>query len=178
MEYVTLNNGVKMPILGYGVYQVDPAECERCVADAIRVGYRLIDTAQAYHNEEGVVENHVFFQQTQAREYMRKYHCQPMSWGPFAEGRNGFFTNETLKVIGDRYGKSVAQVALRFLLQQGTVIIPKSTHVERMHQNFDIFDFTLSEADMAEIGTLDTGKSLFFPHPDPATVEQFMIWGK
>lgn len=280
MEYVTLNNGVKMPILGYGVYQVNPAECERCVVDAIRVGYRLIDTAQAYHNEEGVgnaiaksgiarsefflvtkvwisnagyekakasieeslrklqtkyidlllihqpfgdyygtykameeayregkaraigvsnfypdrlidlqehvevkpavnqIENHVFFQQTEARQYMRKYHCQPMSWGPFAEGRNGFFTNETMAAIGRKYGKSVAQVALRYLLQQGTVIIPKSTHVERMQQNFDIFDFTLTEADMAEIGKLDTGKSLFFHHAEPAAVEQFMIWGK
>ncbi len=280
MEYVTLNNGVKMPMLGYGVYQVDAAECERCVADAIRVGYRLIDTAQAYGNEEGVgnavaksgiarsefflvtkvwisnagyekakasieesleklrtkyidlllihqpfgdyygtyramqeayregkvravgvsnfypdrlidlqehvevkpavnqVENHVFFQQAEARQYMRKYHCQPMSWGPFAEGRNSFFTNGTLKSIGEKYGKSIAQVALRYLLQQGTVVIPKSTHVERMEQNFDIFDFALSEGDMEEIAKLDTGKSLFFHHTEPAVVEQFMIWGK
>lgn len=280
MEYVTLNNGVKMPLLGYGVYQVDPAEAERCVADAISVGYRLIDTAQAYHNEEGVgnaiaksgfprseffivtkvwisnagyekakasideslrklqtkyidlllihqpfgdyygtyrameeayragkvraigvsnfypdrlidlyehvdvkpavnqVENNVFFQQNESRAYMRKYHCQPMSWGPMAEGRNGFFSNEVLKAIGEKYGKSVAQVGLRYLLQQGTVIIPKSTHKERMRQNFDLFDFTLCEEDMAEIAGLDTGKSLFFHHADPATVEQFMIWGK
>ena len=278
MEYVTLNNGVKMPILGYGVYQVDPAECERCVSDAIRVGYRLIDTAQAYHNEEGVgqavaksgidrsefflvtkvwishagyekakasieeslrklqtdyidlllvhqpfgdyygtyrameeacregkvraigvsnfypdrlidlyahvemkpavnqVENHVFFQQNAARGYMRKYHCQPMSWGPFAEGRNRFFSNGTLQAIGSKYGKSVAQVALRFLLQQGTVIIPKSTHLERMQENFDIFDFALDEDDMKEITKLDTGKSLFFHHADPTTVELFMTW--
>ena len=141
---------------------------------------RLIDLQEHVDVKPAVnqVENHVFFQQTEAREYMRKYHCQPMSWGPLAEGRNGFFTNEILKAIGDKYGKSVAQVALRYLLQQGTVIIPKSVHVERMQQNFDIFDFALSEDDMSQIAKLDTGKSLFFQHADPATVELFMMWGK
>lgn len=273
MQHVKLNNGVEMPILGYGVYQVDPAECERCVTDAIGVGYRSIDTAQAYHNEEGVgeavrksgiprgelfittkiwisnageqrarasideslrklqtdyvdlllihqpfgdyygtyrameqacregkaraigvsnfypdrfidlatfcdirpavnqVETHVFNQQRQAQEIMERYGTQIMSWGPFAEGRNGLFTNETLLGIGSKYGKSAAQVALRFLIQRGVVVIPKSTHVERMRENFDLFDFTLTEEEMAAITALDRGESLFFSHYDPQTVE-------
>lgn len=273
MQHVKLNNGVEMPILGYGVYQVDPAECERCVTDAISVGYRSIDTAQAYHNEEGVgrairksgvprgelfittkiwisnageqrarasideslrklgtdyvdlllihqpfgdyygtyrameeayragkaraigvsnfypdrlidlatfcdirpavnqVETHVFNQQRKAQEIMERYGTQIMSWGPFAEGRNGLFTNETLRGIGEKYRKSTAQVALRFLIQRGVVVIPKSTHVERMRENFDLFDFTLTEEDMAAITALDKGESLFFSHYDPQTVE-------
>ena len=276
MEFVTLNNGVKMPMLGYGVYQVDPAECERCVADAISVGYRSIDTAQAYYNEEGVgaavaksgvpreelflttkvwisnagyekarasideslrklktdyidlllihqpfndyygtyrameeayqagkvraigvsnfypdrlidlcrfvevppavnqVETHVFQQQKVAKEYMKKNGTQIMSWGPFAEGKNDYFNNPVLKEIGAKYGKTVAQTALRFLLQSDVVIIPKSTHRERMEENFNLFDFTLSPEDMAKIETLDGGKSLFFSHYDPQTVEWFM----
>lgn len=276
MEFVTLNNGVKMPMLGYGVYQVDPAECERCVADAISVGYRSIDTAQAYYNEEGVgaavaksgvpreelflttkvwisnagyekarasideslrklktdyidlllihqpfndyygtyrameeayqagkvraigvsnfypdrlidlcrfvevppavnqVETHVFQQQKVAKEYMKKNGTQIMSWGPFAEGKNDYFNNPVLKEIGAKYGKTVAQTALRFLLQSDVVIIPKSTHRERMEENFNLFDFTLSPEDMAEIEALDGGKSLFFSHYDPQTVEWFM----
>ena len=273
MEYVTLNNGVKMPILGYGVYQVTPEECERCVLDAISVGYRSIDTAQAYANEEGVggaivkcgipreelfittkvwvsnagyeaakasideslkklrsdyidlllihqpfgdyygtyrameeackdgkaraigvsnfypdrfvdiahfatikpavnqVETHVFQQQKQAREYMKKYGTQIESWGPFAEGKNGLFTNPTLAEIGAAHGKSVAQVALRFLIQNGVVVIPKSTHKERMEENFNVFDFVLTDEEMARIETLDGGESLFFSHYDPQTVE-------
>lgn len=273
MEIVKLNNGVEMPILGYGVYQVTPEECERCVLDAISVGYRSIDTAQAYHNEEGVgnaigkcrvpraelfittkvwisnagyekakssineslrklqtdyidlllihqpfndyygtyrameeaykagkvraigvsnfypdrfidlaefceiipainqVETHVFNQQVKAHEIMKKYGTQIMSWGPFAEGRNGFFTNETLSAIGEKYGKSVAQIALRFLIQCGVIVIPKSTHKERMIQNFNVFDFVLSVQDMNEIVKLDQGKSLFFSHYDPETVD-------
>ena len=273
METVKLNNGVEMPVLGYGVYQVTPEECESCVLDAISVGYRSIDTAQAYHNEEGVgsaivkcgvpraelfittkvwisnagyekakvsideslkklrtdyidlllihqpfndyygtyrameeaykagkvravgvsnfypdrfidlaefceitpavnqVETHVFNQQVKAQEIMKKYGTQMMSWGPFAEGRNAFFTNGTLSAIGKKYGKSVAQVALRFLIQRGVVVIPKSTHKERMIQNLDVFDFNLSEQDMEEISKLDKEKSLFFSHYDPATVE-------
>lgn len=273
MEVVKLNNGVEMPILGYGVYQVTPEECERCVLDAISVGYRSIDTAQAYHNEEGVgnaigkchvpraelfittkvwisnagyekakssineslrklqtdyidlllihqpfndyygtyrameeaykagkvraigvsnfypdrfidlaefceiipavnqVETHVFNQQVKAHEIMKKYGTQIMSWGPFAEGRNGFFTNETLSAIGEKYGKSVAQIALRFLIQCGVIVIPKSTHKERMIQNFNVFDFVLSTEDMNEIAKLDQGKSLFFSHYDPETVD-------
>ena len=273
MEYVTLNNGVEMPILGYGVYQVTPEECERCVLDAISVGYRSIDTAQAYANEEGVgsaivkcgvprqelfittkvwvsnagyesakasideslnklrttyidlllihqpfgdyygtyrameeackdgkaraigvsnfypdrfvdiahfagikpavnqVETHVFQQQKQAREYMKKYGTQIESWGPFAEGKNDLFTNPTLAEIGTAHGKSAAQVALRFLIQNGVVVIPKSTHKERMEENFNVFDFTLTDEEMARIEALDGGESLFFSHYDPQTVE-------
>lgn len=278
METVKLSNGVEMPIEGYGVYQIDPAECERCVSDALKVGYRMIDTAQAYHNEEGVgaaiaksgipreelfivskvwisnygyekakasideslrklgtdyidlmllhqpfcdrygayraledaykegklraigvsnfypdhlidlasnveippmvnqVETHVFDQQIEAQKYMKEYGCQIMSWGPLAEGRNNFFTNPVLEAIGKKYGKSVAQVALRWLTQRGVIIIPKSVHIERMEQNLNIFDFTLSNEDMAEIAKLDTGKSLFFDHHDPEVVKMFMGW--
>lgn len=280
MNYVTLNNGVKMPQMGYGVYQVDPKECERCVLDAISVGYRLIDTAQAYHNEEGVgeaiakcgvprnelfivtkiwisnageekayasiveslrklktnyvdlilihqpfgdyygsyramertyregkaraigisnfypdrfidlqenveikpmvnqVETHVFDQQQEANEYMKKYGCQIMSWGPFAEGRNNFFTNPVLEQIGKAHGKSVAQTALRYLIQRGVVIIPKSTHKERMQENLNIFDFELTPEEMDAIKALDLKHSLFFSHYEPAMVEQFMQWAK
>ena len=247
MEYVTLNNGIKMPKLGYGVYQTPAEDTRRCVLDAIDVGYRSIDTAQAYYNEEGVgealaesglpreefflttkvwitnagyekakasieesmrklrtdyldllltpqpfgdyygtyrameelykagrlraigvsnfgpdrdldiqhfaeikpavnqIETHVFQQQKVAREYLAKYHTQIMSWGPFAEGKNDFFNTPALKEIGAKYGKSVAQVALRFLLQNGVVVIPKSTHEERMQENFNVFDFVLTE---------------------------------
>lgn len=276
MDYVTLNNGVKMPQLGYGVYQTPPEETERCVLNAIQSGYRSIDTAQAYNNEEGVgnaivkcglpreelfittkiwisnagyekakasieeslrklqtnyidlllihqpfgdyygsyrameetykagkvraigvsnfypdryldiqhfaeikpavnqVETHVFQQQKTAREYMKKYDTQIMSWGPFAEGKNNYFNNPVLKEIGANYGKTVAQVALRFLLQSDVVVIPKSTHIERIQENFDVFDFTLTEEEMKKIELLDTGNSLFFSHYDPATVEWFM----
>lgn len=276
MDYVTLNNGVKMPKLGYGVYQTPPEETEHCVLDAIRIGYRSIDTAQAYGNEEGVgnaivkcglpredlfittkiwisnygyekakasieeslkklqtgyidllllhqpfgdyygayrameeaykegkvraigvsnfypdryldifhfseikpavnqVETHVFQQQKVAKKYMEKHGTQIMSWGPFAEGKNDYFQNPVLKEIGAQYGKSVAQVALRFLLQSDVVVIPKSTHENRMKENFDVFDFALTEEDMKKIQALDTGKSLFFSHYDPETVEWFM----
>lgn len=280
MENVKLNNGIEMPILGYGVYQVTPEECERCVLDAISVGYRLIDTAQAYQNEEGVgnaitkcgisreelfivtkvwisnggyekakisideslhklqtdyidlllihqpfndyygtyrameeaykagkvraigvsnfypdrfvdlaefceikpavnqVETHVFNQQVEPQKIMQEYGTQIMSWGPFAEGRNGFFTNETLKMIADKYQKSVAQVALRFLIQRGVVVIPKSTHKERMIQNFNVFDFALSANDMEEIAKLDKEESLFFSHYDPKIVGYLVGLGK
>ena len=280
MNYVTLNNGVKMPQMGYGVYQVNPKECERCVLDAISVGYRLIDTAQAYHNEEGVgnaikkcgvpreelfivtkiwisnageekayasileslkklqtpyidlilihqpfgdyygsyrameraykegkvraigvsnfypdrfidlqahveikpainqVETHVFNQQQEAQKYMQKYGCQIMSWGPFAEGLNDFFHNPVLTKIGKAHGKSLAQTALRYLIQRGVVIIPKSTHKERMQENLDIFDFELSDDEMQQIAALDLGHSLFFSHYEPKMVEQFMQWEK
>lgn len=273
MDTVKLNNGIAMPVLGYGVYQVDPAECERCVLDAISVGYRSIDTAQAYNNEEGVgnaiqkcgvprselfittkvwisnggyekakasiedslrklktdyidlllihqpfndyygsyramtegykagkiraigvsnfypdrlidfcqfqevipavnqVETHPFQQQKTAHEIMKKYGVQHESWGPFAEGRKDMFTNPVIKSIGDKYGKSVAQVILRFLIQSDVVVIPKSTHKERMIKNFNVFDFTLTDADMAAIAVLDGGESAFFSHYDPQTVE-------
>lgn len=277
MEYVTLNNGIKMPTLGYGVYQVTNEECERCVLDAISVGYRSIDTAQAYGNEEAVgnaiskcdtprdelfittkiwvtnggyekakesireslrklqteyidlllihqpfndyygtyrameeaykegwiraigvsnfypdrlvdlcqfvevvpavnqVETHVFQQQKTAHEYMKKYDVQHESWGPFAEGRRNFFTNPVLNEIGKKYNKSAAQTALRFLIQSGVVVIPKSTHKERMIENMDVFDFSLNQKEMEKIQALDEGESLFFSHYDPATVE--MITG-
>lgn len=276
MEFVTLNNGVKMPILGYGVYQTPPEETKKCVLDALNTGYRSIDTAQAYGNEAGVgdavsesgiareeifittkiwitnagyenakksideslkklktdyvdlllihqpfgdyygsyrameeaykqgkaraigvsnfypdryldiehfaevkpavnqMETHVFQQQKVLREYMAKHNTQLMSWGPFAEGRNDFFTNKVLSDIGAKYGKSVAQTALRFLIQSGIVVIPKSVHHERIQQNFEVFDFELSAEDMQTIANLDTGNSLFFSHHDPATVEWFM----
>lgn len=278
MEYITLSNGVKMPQLGYGVYQVSPEEGERCVSDALSVGYRMVDTAQAYANEEGVgnavkksgisrdevfivskiwisnygyekakasideslrklqteyidlmllhqpfcdrygayraleeayragklrsigvsnfypdhfidlasnvevrpmvnqVETHVFNQQKQPQKYMEELGCQIMSWGPLAEGRNGFFTNEVLAEIGKAHGKSVAQTALRFLLQRNVIIIPKSTHKERMAENFNIFDFKLSPDEMARIEALDTKQSLFFDHHDGEVTKMFMGW--
>ena len=280
MEYVTLNNGVKMPVLGYGVYQVAPGECERCVSDALAAGYRSIDTAQAYFNEEGVgnavkksgiarselflttkvwisnagekraaasideslkklqtayvdlllihqpsgdyygtyramedavragkaraigvsnfypdrlidlynfcsvkpavnqVETHVFFQQKKAHEVMKKLGVQHESWGPFAEGKNGLFTDPVLKEIAASKGRSVAQVALRYLIQSGVVVIPKSGKKERMAENLAVFDFELSAADMATVSALDTGASLFFSHYDPDTVEWFMTFAK
>ena len=278
MQEITLSNGVKMPQMGYGVYQVTPGEAERCVSDALSVGYRMVDTAQAYANEEGVgsavkksgiardevfivskiwisnygyekaktsideslrrlqtdyidlmllhqpfcdrygayramedayregklrsigvsnfypdhlidlasnvevkpmvnqVETHVFCQQRQPQKYMEELGCQIMSWGPLAEGRNGFFTNEVLSEIGKAHGKSVAQTALRFLLQRGVVIIPKSTHKERMVENLNIFDFELTTDEMARIEALDTRQSLFFDHHDGEVTKMFMGW--
>ncbi|MCD8154546.1 MAG: aldo/keto reductase [Clostridiales bacterium] len=280
MNYVTLNNGVKMPQLGYGVYQTPPEETERCVLDAISVGYRSIDTAQAYYNEEGVgaaiqecglpreelfittkiwisnagyekakasitdslkklktdyidlllihqpfsdyygtyrameevykagkvraigvsnfypdrfidiasfcevvpavnqVETHLFQQQKTAKAVMQKYGTQIESWGPFAEGKNDYFNNRVLKEVAAKYGKTPAQAALRFLLQSGVVVIPKSTHRERMIENFNVFDFELDAEDMAELEALDTAQSLFFSHYDPQTVEWFMTVAK
>lgn len=274
MEYVTLNNGVGMPVLGFGTYQIkDPAVCEQAVRDAIDVGYRMIDTAASYGNEEAVgraiqscgvprdrlfittklwisdtsyqgamrgfeasmqrlgldyldlylihqplgdyygawramtelcragriraigvcsfypdrladliafnemppavnqVECNVFFQQQAAQDYMKSKGVQMQSWAPFAEGHNDLFHNETLAAIGARYGKSVAQVVLRWQLQRGIVCILKSVKKERMQQNFDVFDFTLSKEDMAAIAAMDTGVSSFFDHRDPAVVE-------
>ena len=273
MDYITLNNGVKMPKLGYGVYQVSNAECEKCVLDAISVGYRLIDTAQAYGNEEAVgnaiekccvprdelfittkvwisnagyekakasiedslkklktdyidlllihqpfndyygtyrameeaykvgylraigvsnfypdrlidlckfmevspavnqIETHVFHQQKKAHEIMEKYGVQHESWGPFAEGRKDFFSNSLLNEIGAKYGKSAAQIALRFLIQSDVAVIPKSVHIDRMEQNINVFDFELSQEDMEAIKALDEKESAFFSHYDPETVE-------
>lgn len=276
MEYVTLNNGVKMPRLGYGVYQTPPEETERCVLEAIKNGYRSIDTAQAYGNEEGVgnaikkcglpreelfittkiwisnagyekakasiaeslkklqtdyidlllihqpfgdyygtyrameeackagtvraigvsnfypdrfldiahfaeikpainqVETHIFQQQKTAKKYLAKYGTQIMSWGPFAEGKNDYFNTPALKEIGAKYGKTAAQIALRFLLQSDVVVIPKSVHENRMQENINVFDFELTADEMRRIEALDTGSSLFFSHNDPETVEWFM----
>lgn len=274
MEFVTLNNGVKMPILGFGVYQIaDQEECERCVLDAISVGYRSIDTAQAYGNEEAVgraikrsgvpredffittkvwisnagyekakksieeslqklqldyldlilihqpfndyygtyramedlykegklraigvsnfypdrlidlikfneivpainqVETHPFNQQKKAQEIMNKYGVQIESWGPFAEGKNGMFTNETLNAVGKKYDKSNAQVILRYLIQRGVVVIPKTVNKDRMMQNFNVFNFKLSDEDMNVISNLDKEESSFFSHYDPQMVE-------
>lgn len=275
MEYVQLNNGLKMPILGYGVYQVTKDECERCVLDALKTGYRLIDTAQSYFNEEEVgnaivksgvpreeiflttkvwvehygyeetkksvyesmrklqteyidlmllhqpfsdyygayraleelytegilkaigvsnfypdrlvdianfadivpmvnqVETHVLNQQTEAKKWMDKYEVQIEAWAPFGEGRGGIFENPVLTAIGEKYGKTPAQVMLRWNIQRGVVVLPKSTHIERMEQNFNVFDFTLNGEDMAAIAALDTRTSSFFSHYDPAMVEWF-----
>ena len=279
MKNIQLNNGVQMPLLGYGVFQVDPKECERCVSDAILVGYRMIDTAQIYRNEEGVgnaikksgidrkeffivtkvwisnagyekakasietslhklqtdyidlllihqpfgdyygsyrameeaykegkvraigvsnfyadryldlayhceikpavnqMETHVFYQQQDLQELMKKYDTKLMSWGPFAEGRNDFFANPTLNAIGEKYQKSAAQVALRYLLQRDIICIPKSVRKERMEQNLNVFDFQLSAEDMSQIATLDTKQTLFSSHRDPAFVEMILQYG-
>lgn len=276
MEYVTLNNGVKMPQLGYGVYQVTKDGCEPCVSDALKIGYRLIDTAQSYFNEEEVgnaiaksriprdeiflttkiwiehygyerakasvlesmrklqvdyldlcllhqpfadaygayraleelydegkiraicisnfytdrmvdfasfnrikpmvnhVEIHPHNQQTEAKAWHDKYGIQMEAWAPFGEGRGDIFHTPELIVIAEKYGKSVAQVILRWHLQRGIVIIPKSTHLERMEENFHVFDFSLSEDDMAVIATIDKKQSSFFSHTDPNMVEWFV----
>ena len=275
MEYVQLSNGIQMPMLGYGVYQVTKDECERCVLDALEVGYRSIDTAQSYFNEEEVgnaivksgipreeiflttkvwvehygyeeckksvydslkklktdyldlmllhqpfsdyygawraleelykegilraigvsnfypdrlvdianfaeicpmvnqVETHVLNQQTEAKKWMDKYHVQIEAWAPFGEGRGGLFTNPVLTEIGAKYDKSAAQVMLRWNMQRGVIVLPKSTHKERMIQNLDVFDFTLSDEDMTAIAALDTQTSSFFSHYDPNMVEWF-----
>ena len=267
MEYITLNNGVKMPLLGFGVFQVpEPAECEKAVSAALKAGYRLIDPAAAYFNEEAVgravaksgikreelfittklwiqdagyenakkafytsleklgltyldlylihqpfndyygswrameelykegkiraigvcnfypdrladlcvnaqvtpmvnqVECHPFFQQKEALKTMREFKVQPEAWGPFAEGKYGIFQNEVLNGIAQKYGKTAAQVILRWNVQRGVVVIPKSVKEERIKQNFDIWDFSLSADDMQKIAALDTGKSEIINH--------------
>lgn len=276
MDYVTLANGVKMPQLGYGVYQVTKEECERCVLDALDVGYRAIDTAQSYFNEAEVgeaiaesgidrkeiflttkvwiehygyeqakesvlqsmeklktdyidlvllhqpfadyygayraledlyeegklraigvsnfypdrlvdiasfarikpmvnqIETHPLNQQIEAHEWLKKYGVIHEAWAPFGEGRGNMFTNPVLQKLGDKYNKTVAQVILRWQLQRGIVVIPKSTHKERMAQNLDLFDFTLTNEDMQAIAALDTKTSSFFSHQDPAMVEWFV----
>ena len=276
MEYVTLNNGVKMPILGFGVYQIPKEETKQCVLDAIKAGFRAIDTAQSYFNESEVgdaiiecglpreelfittkiwidnygyekcresvmeslkklktdyidlvllhqpfgdyygayraledlyhegkikaigvsnfypdrlvdmclfgrevipavnqVETNPMNAQFKAQEVMKKYGVAIEAWAPFGEGKNGMFTNETLVNIGKKYGKSAAQVILRWLIQRGVIIACKSTHIERMKENFDVFDFELSDTDMENINALDSKDSLFFNHQDPAMVEWF-----
>lgn len=274
MEFITLNNGVKMPLEGFGVFQVpDSAQCEQAVLDAIASGYRLIDTAAAYMNEKAVgeaikksgvpreelfittklwvqdasyeaakkaiqtsldnlglsyldlylihqpmgdyvgayrameeaykegklkaigvcnfyphrladlcetvevipavnqVELHPFFQQENALALMKEYGVVPEAWGPFAEGNHGIFTHPVLTAIGQKYGKSAAQVALRWNVQRGVVVIPKSVHKERIEQNMNIWDFQLSDEDMAEIAKLDIGHSEIVDHSDPAFVK-------
>lgn len=274
MQNVTLNNGVTMPILGFGVYQIqDLEQCEQSVIDAISAGYRLIDTAAAYLNEEAVgraikhsgvpreelfittklwvqdtgyehtkkafeaslrrlqldyldlylihqpfgdvhgswrameelyregkvkaigvsnfhsdrlidlilhneitpavnqVETHPFCQQIESAQFMKDNHVQIESWGPFAEGRNNMFQNALLTTIAEKYNKSVAQVVLRWLIQREVVVIPKSVRKERIEENFNVFDFQLSEEDMSAIATMDTKESLFFSHRDPEMVK-------
>lgn len=271
---VTLNNGVEMPSLGFGVFQVpDPAECERSVRDAIDVGYRLLDTATSYGNEEAVgnairnhgidrgdlfvttklwiedasyegakaaferslnklqldyldlwlihqpygdvygawramqelhksrriraigvsnfypdrlldfvlhneitpavnqIEIHPFHQQDDAQKLLQEYKVQAEAWGPFAEGKNGLFSNELLQSVGRKHGKTIAQVVLRWLNQRGIVAIPKSVRKERMAENFAIFDFELDQSDLVAIATLDQKASSFFDHRDPAMVK-------
>lgn len=274
MQKVILNNGVEMPILGFGVFQIqDEKECEQAVYDAIMAGYRLIDTAASYQNEEAVgraikrsgvpreelfittklwvdgtgyertkkafeksleklqldyldlylihqpfgdvygswrameelyregkiraigvsnfypdrltdfiihnevvpainqVETHVFNQQIESAKLMKENNVQIESWGPFAEGKNNMFQNEILVSIAEKHNKSVAQVVLRWLTQRGVVAIPKSVHKERIIENFNIFDFELSQEDIEKIATLDTNESLFFSHTDPEMVK-------
>jgi len=274
MQKVTLNNGVEMPILGFGVFQVnDPKECERSVSDALQAGYRLIDTAASYMNEEAVgnairssgvarheifattklwvqdagydntrkaldkslarlqldyldlylihqpygdvhgswrsmedlyqegkvraigvsnfqpdrimdliihnevtpavnqIETHPFYQQIETQRFLQENGVQIESWGPFAEGKNNLFSNELLTAIGSKYGKSIAQVVLRWLTQRGVVVIPKSVHEKRIAENFAIFDFELTPEDMGAIATLDRNESSFFAHCDPEMVK-------
>jgi len=274
MYNVKLNNGVEMPILGFGVYQVpDPAECEKSVLTALEAGYRSIDTAAAYKNEEAVgnairnsgidrkdlfittklwlsntgyektkqgfeeslnklqldyldlylihqpygdvhgswrameelyeggkirtigisnfqpdrvmdlvifnkvvpavnqIETHPFHQQIETQQFLKENNVQIESWGPFAEGKNNLFSNELLAAIGKKYDKSIAQVVLRWMIQRGIVVIPKSVTKERIIQNFDVFDFELEQDDMAQIKTLDEKQSAFFDHRDPAIVK-------
>ena len=275
MQYVTLNNGVQMPILGYGVYQVTKDECERCVLDALKVGYRSIDTAQSYFNEDEVgnalvksgipreeiflttkvwiehygydecrasvleslrklktdyvdlcllhqpfsdvygayraledlmaegkiraigisnfyvdrmvdiasfarvkpavnqIEIHPHHQQNEQLEWHNKYGIQLEAWAPFGEGRGGMFDLPELKAIGEKYGKTPAQVMLRWHIQRGIVVIPKSTHMERMEENFNVFDFELTAEDIEIIATLEKGQSSFFSHTNPNMVEWF-----
>lgn len=276
MEYAVLSNGVKMPMLGYGVYQVTKEECERCVLDALKVGYRHIDTAQSYFNEAEVgaaiqksgipredifittkvwienygyektkksiavsmeklktdyidlvllhqpfsdyygawraleelygegkiraigvsnfyadrmvdiasfndvkpmvnqMETHILNQQKELKKWADKYGIQLEAWAPFGEGRQGIFDNPVVGKIAEKYNKTPAQVMLRWNIQRGVVVIPKSVHIERMKENFEIFDFSLSDSDMAEISALDTAESAFFSHTDPQMTEWFV----
>lgn len=276
MDYMTLNTGAKMPTIGYGVFQIPPEECKRCVLDALDVGYRLIDTAQAYRNEAEVgeaiaesgiprqeiflqskvwidhageekayasieeslqklktdyvdmmlihqpfgdyygtyralvkakenglvkafgvsnffpdrfvdlvectgivpavnqIESHIYYQQTKAREVYARYGTKVQAWAPFAEGKMNLFRNPVLARIGKQYGKSNAQVALRYLLSRDMVVLPKSVHKARMVENFDVFNFELSVEDMSAIAALDGDSSLFLSHYDPEMVK-FLI---
>ncbi len=141
---------------------------------------RFVDLAEFCEIRPAVnqVETHVFHQQEKVREVMEKYGTRMESWGPFAEGRNGFFSNPVLKGIGEKYGKTPAQTALRFLIQRGIIAIPKTTHRERMEENFNVFDFALSLEDMGAIARLDRGESLFLCHRDPESILYLINYGK
>src|SRR5215218_3737292 len=241
---VTLNNGVQMPILGFGVFQIPPDQTEQAATDALAIGYRHLDTAEAYQNEEAAkrafeqslarlglddldlylihqpfgdyysswramqdlykqglvkaigvanfypdrlvdlidhnditpavnqVETHPFFQRQDDQQLMGERGVQLESWGPFAEGRNNLFSDPTLSQIGATYGKSVAQVVLRWLIQRQVVAIPKSVRPQRMAENFEVFDFQLTDEEMGRIAALDTGASLFFDHRDAEMVSR------
>ena len=199
MEFLTLNTGAKMPVEGFGVFQIpDAAQCEQVVYDAIKTGYRLLDTAAAYMNEEALgkgvanfypailanlcenvevipavnqVELHPFFAQEAALGNMKSYGVVPQAWGPLAEGKHGIFTDPELTEIGKKYGKSAAQVVLRWNAQRGVSIIPKSVHVERMEQNLDIWDFSLTEDEMKKIAEKYLGHSEIVNHEDPGFVK-------
>ncbi len=164
----------------YGSYRAMEEACKASKVRAIGVSNFYPDRYLDIHHFSEIkpavnqVETHVFWQQKTAKEYMKKYNTQIMSWGPFAEGKNNYFQNPVMKEIGEKYGKTAAQVALRFLLQSDVVLIPKSTHKERMEENFNVFDFMLSGEDMKKLEMLDGGESLFFSHYDPKTVEWFM----
>ena len=161
----------------YGTYRAMERACKEGKTRAIGISNfypdRFVDLSHFVEIQPAInqVETHVFQQQKTAKEIMKKYNTQIMSWGPFAEGKNNYFQNETLKEIGAKYGKSVAQVALRFLVQEGVVVIPKSTHKNRMGENFNIFDFELSLDDLNKIRALDTGRSLFCDHYSPDFVD-------
>jgi len=171
MEHVTLNDGVKMPLLGFGVFQVtDLAECQRSVEDALAVGYRLLDTAASYQNEEAVGKA-IRASGIRRDEIFVTTKLWVEDTGPFAEGKNGIFKNELLRSIGEKHGKSIAQVIVRWLVQREIVAIPKSVRKERMAENFAVFDFALSDEEMQAIVALDSKTSSFFDHRDPKMVK-------
>ncbi len=191
MEYKILNDGNKMPILGLGVFQVDPKETQRCVEDAISVGYRSIGVSNFYADRivdlcenSGVIlavnqlECHPFYQREALKRTLDGYDIAFESWASFAEGQNDIFKNAVLSGIGEKYGKSAAQVILRWLIQRGIAVIPKNVKIERMRQDFDIFDFALSPEDMAAIAALDTDRTLFFDHRDDDKVKWLINWAK
>ena len=182
MEFVKLSDGNKIPIAGFGTYQLTDREiCKKAVLDALKVGYSLIDTAESYavdlymNQEDKPVINQIEFnsfnQNFEEEKIMREYNVKPEAWVPFAEGKNDIFNNEVLSEIGKKYNKSVVQVILRWLVQRGIIVLTKSTNVDRIKENFDIFNFELSKEDMEKIKTLDTGSSQFFNHYAPETVK-------
>src|SRR4051794_23007658 len=177
---IHLNNGVDMPMLGFGVYQIPAEQTEQAVTDALAAGYRLLDTAEAYGNEEAVgkaiaqgdVPRDELFVTTKLwiHSLMCEHGVQHESWGPFAEGKNNIFSDPVLSEIGEAHGKSVAQVILRWLTQRDIIVIPKSGRAERMRESIDVFDFELTDDEMARVAGLDAGSTLFFDHADPGMV--------